>query len=125
MLCLAVSLSLVASAQEMSIMRSSDSLLFRNLTFPEPGQQLLQPALLIPLDFSDSTVTNNLPPGFLRTAMLYQPALQERIGPLSSLRLQTNHEDRWQLLTTALGYIKAGGTAYLTYRALKKYGYIR
>ena len=124
-LCLLVSISLFASAQEMSVMRSSDSLSFRSLTFPEPGQQLLQPAVLLPLDFSDSTVTNNLPPGFLRTAMLHQPALEERIGQLSSLRLQTIHEDRWQILTTALGYIQARGTAYFTYRALKKYGYIR
>jgi hypothetical protein len=85
----------------------------------------LQPLILLPLDFTDSSVVNNLPPGFLRASMLPEPLVQGRVGPLSSLRFQTPRDDRWRLLSTALGYVKAGTAAYLTYRALKKYRYIR
>ncbi len=105
--------------------RGSDTLSFRRLAFPQPGQLLVQPVVLGPLDFSDSALVNNFPVGFLRSAMLLQPDMQPPQGLLSPLRFQTNHRNPWKIVFTALGVIQAGGTAYLTYRALEKYGYIR
>jgi hypothetical protein len=68
----------------------------------------------------------NLPPGFLRSEMLSDPMMfNNRLDLSSSLKLQWQAEDRYKFLRSALGYIQAGGTAYLLYQAQKKYHYIR
>ncbi len=115
----------VVSAQELSIMRSPDTLTLRMLVFPEPENSLWRTSSLPPINPADSASMANLPPGFLRSEMLSDPmAFQDRFDLASSLKLQWQKEDRYKLLRTALGYIQGGGEAYLLYRALKKYHYI-
>ncbi len=111
--------------QELVRNRTSDSLSLRDLTFPQPGQQLMQPVVLLPIDFADSATVRNLPPGYLKMVFLSRSDHPRPMGLLSPLRFQTNQRNPWRIVTTALEVIYAGGTAYLTYQALKKYGYIR
>ncbi len=105
-------------------MRSPDTLSLRRLTFPRSERAFPEPFVLVRLESSGADLGDNFQPVSLRAALFYQLPVQERIGPLSSLRHQTYKEDRWNLLTTALGVVQVGGEAYLVYRALKKYGHI-
>jgi hypothetical protein len=115
-----------ASAQELSIMRAPDTVSLRSLVFPTSENSLWQAPLLAPLNTADSASLANLPPGFLRSEMLASPSFfQDQYDPTSSLKLLWQQEDRFKFLRSALGYIQAGGTAYLLYRAQKKYHYIR
>ncbi len=118
-------LSTPSGAQEFSLARPADSLSLRDFVFPRPGIDLMRPVISMPLDFTDSAVVNNLPPGFLRISMMLQPLDPEKVGPLSSLHHQTYRRDWWGVFYTALGAVEVGADAYFTYRALKKYGYIR
>ena len=115
----------VAVSQEFSIARVPDTLSLRDLAFPKSGNTFVQPSILVPLDFSDSLIVNNLPPGFFRMSMMMQPSFTTETGPLSSLQHQTYRSDWWKYVYTALGAVQVGADAYFTYRALKKYGYIR
>jgi hypothetical protein len=75
---------------------------------------------------ADSATMANLPAGYLRSEMLSLPsAFDDRFDLSSSLKLKWNKDDRYQLLRSALGYVVVGGEAYMVYRALKKYRYIR
>jgi hypothetical protein len=121
-----VTLTLVASAQELSMFRSTDTLTLRNLVFPKSQNSLWQTQSFLPLNPSDSASMANLPAGFLRSQMLSRPMMfEERFDLASSLKLQWKTEDRFQLLRSALGYVLVGGEAYMVYRALEKYRYIR
>jgi len=122
---LTVVFSALSIAQEFSIMRPPDTLALRNFVFPPPENSLW---LSSPLRISETDSVNlaNLPPGFLRSEMLSNPLIdQDHFDLSSSLKLQWQQEDRFNFLRTALGFIQAGGDAYLLYRAQKKYHYIR
>jgi hypothetical protein len=113
------------SSQELSIMRSPDTLTLRRLVFPEPEVSLWRTPSLPPINPADSAGMANLSPGFLRSEMLSDPmSYQGGFDLASSLKLQWQKEDRYKLLRAALGYIQVGGEAYLLYRAIKKYHYI-
>jgi hypothetical protein len=113
-------------AQEMSISKLPDTLTFRDLVFPRPENSLWQARSFLPLDLADSTTIANLPPGFLRNELLSEPMMNRSGTNVSSgLKLQWQAEDRYKFLRSALGYIQAGGAAYLLYKAQKKYHYIR
>ncbi len=123
---LTIVLSPLAFAQELSIMRSSDTLTLRSLVFPTPENLLWQTPPPFPMNPSDTASLANLSAGFLRSELLYQPSLfGERLDLSTSLKLRWKTEDRFQLLRSALGYVMVGGEAYMLYRALKKYQFIR
>lgn len=123
---LIIALSPSAFAQELSIMRSSDTLTLRGLVFPAPENSFWQTQSLPQINPSDSASMADLPAGFLRSQMLSHPSMfEERLDLASTLKLQWKTEDRFQLLRSALGYVMVGGEAYMVYRALKKYRYIR
>jgi len=117
--------SFTLCAQDVSIMRPPDTLALRNFVFPPPENSLWLSSPL-PISETDSVNLESLPPGFLRSEMLSNPLIdQDRLDLSSSLKLQWQQEDRFNFLRTALGFIQAGGDAYLLYRAQKKYHYIR
>ncbi len=124
-LCAFLAVCQLAGAQEFSIARVPDTLSFRDLTFPRPGHFLMQPSILLPLDFPDAATANDLPPGFSGFSSIAQLPFRADAGPLASLRHQTYRQDWWKYVYTALGAVQVGADAYFTYRALKKYGYIR
>ena len=116
----------LASAQELSIIRSPDTLTLRMLVFPVPENSLWQSSALPPINPADSASMANLPTGFLRSEMLSDPMMfTNRLDLSSSLKLQWQAEDRYKFLRSALGYIQVGGAAYLLYEAQKKHHYIR
>lgn len=107
-------------------MRSTDSLSLRMLTFPQRTNELLQPSLLQPLNTADSAEMESLRSEFLRSQMLTLPATYpDRFDLTSTVRLQSQSDDRYQFLRSAFTAMLAGGEAYMVYLAMKKYGYIR
>jgi len=115
-----------ASAQELSIASRPDTVTLRSLVFPETENSLWQVRSFLPLNLADSSTLANLPPGFLRNEFLSEPTMyRSGIDVSSGLKLQWQAEDRYKFLRSALGYIQAGGAAYLLYEAQKKYHYIR
>jgi hypothetical protein len=123
---LCITLTLVASSQELTMSQSTDTLSLRDLVFPIPENQFWQTQSLPSINPADSATMANLPAGYLRSEMLSLPsAFDDRFDLSSSLKLKWNKDDRYQLLRSALGYVVVGGEAYMVYRALKKYRYIR
>jgi len=115
-----------ALTQEFSIGQNPDTLTLRSMVFPRTENSFWQTSPFRPINSADSAAMANLPPGFLRSEMLADPMnYQDHFDLTASLKLQWQKEDRLDLLRSALGYIQAGGEAYLLYEAMKKHHYIR
>jgi hypothetical protein len=123
---LGIVFTLVASSQEFTISRSIDTLSLRDLVFPAAENQFWQTQSFPSINPADSAAMANLPAGYLRSEMLSLPSVfDNRFDLSSSLKLNWTKDDKYQLLRSALGYVLVGGEAYMVYRALQKYRYIR
>ena len=123
---LLVLISMGAVAQEYSNERTADSLTLRMLVFPERSNEFLQPTLRELIDPADTAAPKAYRVEFLRDRILALPSTYENGFDLgSSLRLESKVDNRYQFLRTTLGVFLAGGEAYMVYRAVKKYKYIR
>jgi hypothetical protein len=103
-----------------------DSVSLRSLVFPDRRFSSTEPLLLGWPKSADSAIVKNSSVGFLRMAFFSQPVvLEKRFDLVSAMRLQWKSEDPLEMVRKVLGMVQAGGAAYLTYLALKKYGYIK
>ncbi len=115
-----------ALAQETLDFRTSDSLTLRMLAFPVHSNQFLQPPFAGLHSPVDSATVRLYPHAFFRNQLLLIPSTVSQSFELtSSLRLESTIDHRYEFLRTTLSAFLVGGEAYMIYRAMKKYGYIR
>jgi len=94
--------------------------------FPTPKNSLGRPSFLPPTRLSDAAINRDFPTSFLGYALLSEPSVPEKRPDLSwQLSLGPKSEDPLESIRTILGAVQAGGAAYIAYRHIKKYGFLK
>ncbi len=115
-----------SEAQESTIFRTPDSLTLRMLVFPTERNEFLEPPFVDPHTPADSAAARAYRIAFLHTQLLSLPETFDRRFDLApTLHLESRIDNRYQFLRATLNAFLVGGEAYMVYRALKKYRYIR
>lgn len=123
---LVVILAAVATAQEIKTIQSPDTLVLKRLVFSGPKNSLGCPSLLPPTRLSDATITRDFPTSFLGYALLSEPPVPQKRADLSwQMGLSWKNEDPLGSVRMMLGAVEAGGAAYLAYRHIRKYGFLK
>jgi hypothetical protein len=123
---LIVILAAAAPAQEINTFHSTDTLVPKELVFPSPKNSLGSPSFLPTLRLSDNEVSRDFPTSSLAFALLSEPSLSEKRADLSwQMTLSRKKEDPLETLRAMLGAVEKGGAAYLAYRHISKYGFLK
>ena len=116
----------VVKAQERSTVQSADTLVPKSLFFPGPKNSLGSLSILPPLRFSDVVVSRDFPTSSFGIALLSESPVPEKPADFSwHMTLSHNSEDPIETLQMMLGAVETGGAAYLAYRHISKYGFLK
>jgi hypothetical protein len=123
---LIVILAAMTTAQELNTIQSADTLVLKRLVFPGPKNSLGRPSFLPPARLSDAAITHDFPTSFLGYALLSEPPVPEQRADLSwQMVLSRKNEDPLESVRMMLGAVEAGGAAYIAYRHIRKYGFLK
>jgi len=116
----------VVTAQERSTVQSADTLVPKSLVFPGPKNSLGRLSILPPLRFSDVVISRDFPTSSFGIALLSEPLIPDKRADLSwQMTLSQKNEDPLETLQMMLGAVETGGAAYLAYRHISKYGFLK
>ena len=129
-LVLLVACTLAAAGQERLGVQATDTGSTRRIVILDPGITLGRPTILLPppvemasrLRLPSSSIFD-VTPAF--SSAFLGGVLDEKVDLTSPLRLQMKREADLQPFHTILGTIQAAGTAYIAYRHIKKYGFLK
>jgi hypothetical protein len=123
---LIVILAAVTTAQEFNTIQSADTLLLKKLVFPGPKNSLGRLSFLPPMRLSAAAITRDFPTSFLGDALLSELPVPEKRADLSwQMGLSRKNEDPIESFRMMLGAVEAGGAAYIAYRHIRKYGFLK
>ena len=123
---LIVILASMTNAQEPATHHSADTLVPKSLFFPGPKNSLGSLSILPPLRFSDMVISRNFPTSSFGIALLSESPVPETQADFAwHMSLGQNSEDPLESLRMMLRAIGEGGAAYLAYRHLSKYGFMK
>ena len=123
---LIVILAAVTNAQELKTPLLADTLIPKSLVFPGPKNSLGSLSILPPLRFSDVVISRDFPTSSFGIALLSEPPVPEKRADLSlHMTLYQKSGDPLETLQMMLGAVEAGGAAYLAYRHISKYGFMK
>ena len=116
----------VVTAQERSTVQSADTLVPKSLFFPGPKNSLGSLSILPPLRLSDVVISRDFPASSFGIALLSEsPVPEKRADLLWNMTLNQKSEDPLATLQMMLGALETGGAAYLAYRHISKYGFLK
>jgi hypothetical protein len=116
----------VATAQERSTIQSADTLVPKSLVFPGPKNSLGSLSILPPLRLSDVVISRDFPASSFGIALLSEsPVPEKRADLFWNMTLSHNSKDPIETLRMMLGAVESGGAAYLAYRHISKYGFLK
>jgi hypothetical protein len=122
--------ALAASGQEKADIRPAVFDSARRVVIVEPRISFGEPILLLPLSLGRDSVF--ILPSFLfigEDTTVPQPilatVLEKKVDLLLPLRLQREKESQLRWLQTLLGTVRIAGGAFLAYRHIKQYGFLR
>ena len=116
----------VATAQERGTVQSADTLVPKSLFFPGPKNSLGSLSILPPLRLSDVVISRDFPASSFGIALLSEsPVPEKRADLLWNMTLSQKSEDPLATLQMMLGALETGGAAYLAYRHISKYGFLK
>jgi len=129
-LLLSFTFTLAASGQQRSDLQSTDTASVRRIVIVDPGISLGRATLLLSPSFERDSLF--IFPSFLHLKEDFPVGppfvggvFEERVDLLSPLRLQMGKESQLRSLQVVLGTVEIAGVAYLAYRHIKKYGFLR
>jgi hypothetical protein len=123
---LIVILAAVTTAQEHNTIYSTDTLVLKGLVFPGPKNSFGSFSLLPPLRFSDVVISRDFPTSSFGVALLSEPPVPEKRADFSwQMTLSQKNEDPLEALRMMLSAAETGGAAYLAYRHISKYGFLK
>jgi len=115
-----------ARAQESAPRQVADSVELRSLVFSRPGFTLAHPALIEAPELSGMPLMQEYPTTYLGYALLSTPSSQETRPELTwQMTLSPQKRDPLQTIRMMVGAAEAGGAAYLAYKHIKKYGFLK
>ena len=118
--------AVVTTAQELNIIQSADTLFPKSLVFPGPQNSLGRPSLLPPLRLADVAITREFPTSSFGIALLSEPPVPEKRAELYwQMGLTQKNEDPLEAMRMMLQAAEAGGAAYIAYRHMMKYGFLK
>jgi hypothetical protein len=116
----------VATAQERSTVQSADTLVPKSLFFPGPKNSLGSLSILPPLWLSDVVISRDFPASSFGIALLSEsPVPEKRADLFWNMTFSQKSEDPLETLQMMLGAVETGGAAYLAYRHISKYGFLK
>ncbi len=123
---LLIILASFASAQERDTLHSTDTHALKNIVFPGSTNSLADPTLLPPLRISDVEINRDFPSSSFGMALLSKPSVTEEPVDVSwHMTLSQKNRDPLETLRMILGSVEKGGAAYLAYRHLSKFGFLK
>ena len=115
-----------ATAQERSTVQSADTLVPKSLFFPGPKISLGSLSILPPLRLSDIVISRDFPASSFGIALLSESPVPEKPADLAwHMTLSHKSNDPIETLRMMLGAVESGGAAYLAYRHISKYGFLK
>jgi hypothetical protein len=116
----------VATAQERSTVQSADTLVPKSLFFPGPKNSLGSLSILPPLRLSDVVISRDFPASSFGIALLSEsPVPEKRADLFWNMTFSQKSEDPLETLQMMLGAVESGGAAYLAYRHISRYGFLK
>ncbi|MGA7160287.1 MAG: hypothetical protein WBZ48_04755 [Bacteroidota bacterium] len=123
---LIVILAAAAAAQELKSSQSADTLVPKSLVFSSPKNSLGNLSFLPPLRLADLAVTREFPVSSFGYALLSEPPVPgERADFSWEMSFRPKKDDPIEVLRMMLGAVEAGGAAYIAYRHISKYGFLK
>jgi hypothetical protein len=116
----------VATAQERGTVQSADTLVPKSLFFPGPKNSLGSLSILPPLRLSDVVISRDFPASSFGIALLSEsPVPEKRADLFWNMTFSQKSEDPLETLQMMLGAVESGGAAYLAYRHISRYGFLK